>query len=147
MSDRIARLAELRRKRDSASAKSPEVPTHSVTELPNQLAAGEHSATIENEKNKSHDVPIILKVQSESTEASEAQFVDDDEAPSNDKSSSESSSVGEHGADTTENGYEFAAYNRDLKKDMSLLLNKAKLDTDKAINEILWQLYREKQAD
>lgn len=148
MSDRIARLAELRRKRDSASSNTPDVAVQNVSGSSGQPTSITTQQTAAKKDHKELiELQNPLEENSESIGASEKQIVNDASATSLDQSPVVGISGHIKGSELAENEQEFAAYNRDLKHDLSSLLNKAKSDTERAINEIMWRSYRDKQAD
>lgn len=146
MSERISRLAELRRKRDLASSNSHEVAMQNSSESTNLPATSEPIAS-KKEKDESSDLPKSEEKFEKSNENIKAVIVGDANETLSKTPSSVGPSIEINGGETTALERGHAAYNRDLKNDISSLLSKAKLDTEMALNEIIWRSYRETQAD
>lgn len=126
MSDRVSRLAKLRRKRDAGTAHSLGGTSASLPSTHGECG---------NSSNQSQ--------RAVADETSPGVEIETD-LPIEDKQTEEESSVKSEGA---KEQAQPLTYNSDLKKDLAMLLNKATAETERSLNEIMWKAYVDDQAD
>lgn len=141
MSSRVSRLAELRRQRDSNPNSNP------------SDAVGVQKANSDSPASKVSEQEAISSALPKTTPAVNVPVNVLENVsigkPVEDLSVLLGSSLAENPqlASEEQTREMKVTYNSDLKKDLSHLLNRARIDTDRVLYEIKWQSYQEDQAD
>ncbi|KAM9908515.1 hypothetical protein OXX79_000317 [Metschnikowia pulcherrima] len=142
MSDRVARLAEIRRKRKAQQGgnatneiEASVVATRPPAEVPSKLNATsiEDNETVEknDQSEKASDAE-----QSGQEKEEEESFVTEEAGEV-----SSSAALGE--ASSSQDESHEKGHNSDLKRDLAPYLKRARLDTDRAINRVLQEKFQE----
>lgn len=118
MTDRISRLAKLRQKRDAGTAHSLGGTSASLPSTHRECgnSSNQSQRAVADKTSSGVEIETDLAIE--------------------DKQSEEESSVKSEGA---EEQAQPLTYNSDLKKDLSMLLNKATAETERSLNEIMWK--------
>ena len=142
MSDRVARLAEIRRKRKAQKGANAAneidasvVATKPPAEVPSQLnlTSIEDNATVE--KNDQSE---------KSSDAEQSGQEKEEEEPfAMEEAGEVSSSVALGEASSSQDESHQKGHNSDLKRDLAPYLKRARLDTDRAINRVLQDKFQE----
>lgn len=145
MSDRVSRLAELRRKRDSRVSKGSGGAISSASVVDNTHVGAKDGNDLDNGA-----ADIVKDTEMESTIDSKAGFEAKDIDNPNTVEAVETviaQDTNELPRKSNETGPQNITYNSDLKKDIFPLLLKAQEGTERALNEIIWKAYLQNQAD
>lgn len=137
MSDRVSRLAELRKKRDQKVLESlddvkPVIVEKKVGHEQDKDVDKTDEEVFQKQENVVASLPnedTVLVATESISQSFEVKSPVDTSASIDDKPNEE------------------LTYNSDLKRDISDLLNRAQAGTERAMNEILWKRYLESQAD
>lgn len=143
MSDRVSRLAELRKKRDFGAGKGPGGASGNIKDedrSPTKAANGNDLKDVGNGSKEDtskgstigEDSSVVAPRSAPST-PDQAVITQDHAEPRKDEKN--------------ETDFDKITYNSDLKRDISSLLAQAQAGTERALNEIIWKSYLQKQAD
>lgn len=144
MSDRVARLAEIRRKRKAQQGgnatneiEASVVATKPPAEVPSKLNVTSSEDTETVEKNDQPEKSPDAEQSGQEKEEEEPVYTDEAGEVSS------SVALGEATSSQDESHEKGHTYNSDLKRDLAPYLKRARLDTDRAINRVLQDKFQE----
>lgn len=137
MSDRVSRLAELRKKRDQKVVESLDDVKPVIVEKKVGHEQDKDVNKTDEEVSQKQD-NLVASLPNEDTVLVATEPV---------SQSFEVKSPVDTSVSIDDKPNEELTYNSDLKRDISDLLNMAQAGTERAMNEILWKRYLESQAD
>lgn len=145
MSDRMSRLAEIRRLRDQNRkensgadnneqlSRAEEIQLPKKPESPISTSSKIHSS-INADGSNSQELPILAESLLQEKPSLNSKNYQSKMSETGDKAESEQEPL-------------VSTYNSDLKNDLSSLLKKAKNGTDRAFNEVIWRTYLDNQPE